>query len=69
MRASLGFTLLGVLLIGAGLVWIAQGLGLEWAPRSFMTADRTWVFIGAVVAVAGAVVIGWSRQSRADGSD
>ena len=67
MRTSLGFTLLGVLLIGAGLVWIAQGLGVEWAPRSFMTADRAWVFIGAVVAVAGAVIIGWSRQRGTEG--
>ncbi|MBW3612480.1 MAG: hypothetical protein KY392_01310 [Chloroflexi bacterium] len=64
MRASLGLTLLGVLLVGSGLVWIAQGLGLEWAPRSFMTADRTWVFLGAAAAVAGAALIGWSRQPR-----
>jgi hypothetical protein len=64
MRASPGFLLLGILLVGAGLVWIAQGLGIDWAPRSFMTADRAWVFIGAVTAVAGGVVIGWSRQQR-----
>ena len=62
MRTSLGFTMLGVLLIGAGLVWIAQGLDLAWAPRSFMSADRTWIFLGAVAALAGAVLIGWSRQ-------
>ena len=54
--------LLGVLLIGAGLVWIAQGLDLEWAPSSFMTADRLWIFIGAVAALAGAILIGWARQ-------
>ena len=62
MRGSFGATMLGILLIGAGLVWIAQGLNLAWAPRSFMTADRTWIFIGAVAALAGAVLIGWSRQ-------
>lgn len=62
MRTSAGFVVLGVVLIGAGLVWIAQGLDLAWAPRSFMTADRTWIFIGAVAALAGAVLIGWSRQ-------
>ncbi len=53
---------LGILLIGAGLIWIAQGLNLSWAPRSFMTADRSWVLIGAVAALAGCVLIGWARQ-------
>ncbi|HVM25646.1 MAG TPA: hypothetical protein VM253_09640 [Candidatus Limnocylindrales bacterium] len=53
---------LGILLVLAGLVWIAQGLNLPWAPRSFMTADRTWIVIGAATALAGAVLIGWSRQ-------
>lgn len=52
----------GVLLIGAGAVWIAQGLDLPFAPASFMTADRAWVLIGAVAMVAGAVLVGWSRQ-------
>lgn len=56
---------LGLLLIGAGAVWIAQGLDLPFAPGSFMTADRTWVLIGAVAVVAGAVLVGWSRQRPA----
>ena len=47
-----------------GLVWIAQGLNLPFAPQSFMTADRLWVLIGAVTAVAGGVVVGWARQKR-----
>ena len=54
--------LLGVLLIGAGAVFVAQGLDLPFAPASFMTADRAWVLIGAMVVVAGAVMVGWSRQ-------
>jgi hypothetical protein len=53
---------LGALLVLGGLVWIAQGLNLPFAPQSFMTADRTWVLIGAVTAVAGAVLIGWARR-------
>jgi len=53
---------LGVLLIGSGGVFVAQGLDLPFAPGSFMTADRTWVLIGAVLVVAGAVCIGWSRR-------
>ena len=53
---------LGVLLIGAGAAFVAQGLDLPFAPGSFMTADRTWVLIGAIVVVAGVVLVGWSRQ-------
>jgi len=49
---------LGVLLLGAGLVWLAQGLNLPFAPRSFMTSDRSWIVIGAVTAVGGGFLIG-----------
>ena len=52
----------GIVLLLAGLVWLAQGLNLPFAPRSFMTADRAWVLIGAVTALAGAVVL--TRQRR-----
>ena len=57
-----GLLLLGVLLTLAGLVWVAQGLNLPLAPRSFMTADRTWVLIGAATALLGVVVIGRARR-------
>ena len=60
MRASL--LVLGVVLILAGLVWVAQGLGLPFAPRSFMTADRSWVLIGAITAFAGILVVGRARR-------
>jgi hypothetical protein len=55
-------TVVGVLLAFGGLVWIAQGLNLPFAPRSFMTADRTWIVLGAVAVLAGAATIGWSRR-------
>ena len=58
---------LGVLLVGAGAVFVAQGLDLPFAPASFMTADRTWVLIGVVVVVAGVVLVGWSRQRDPSG--
>jgi len=60
---SAWFVLGGVMVLG-GLVWIAQGLNLPFAPQSFMTADRLWVLIGAVTAVAGVVLVGWARQKR-----
>ena len=54
--------ILGLVLVVSGLVWVAQGLNLPFAPGSFMTNDRAWVLIGAITAVAGAVLIGWARQ-------
>lgn len=58
MRVAL--LVVGVLLILAGVVWIAQGLNLPFAPRSFMTADRNWILIGAITVVGGGVVVGWA---------
>ena len=53
---------IGILLIAAGSVWIAQGLDLAFAPQSFMTADRTWIVIGAATAFVGAIVVGLARR-------
>lgn len=52
---------LGLLLVGSGLVWMAQGLGMPFAPRSFMTADRAWIVIGAFTAIGGGMLAGWAR--------
>ncbi len=54
-----GFTI-GVLAALAGAIWVAQGLNLPLAPRSFMTADRAWFVIGVVTAVGGVAVATWS---------
>jgi len=43
-------------------VWIAQGLNLPFAPRSFMTADRTWIVLGFLAVVAGLATFGWARR-------
>ena len=55
-------SVVGVLLVLAGLVWVAQGLNLPFAPQSFMTADRAWILIGAITAAVGALVVGWARR-------
>ncbi len=62
MRRS-ALTVFGVLLVLSGLVWIAQGLNLPFAPRSFMTADRTWIVLGAVAVMAGGALVWRGRQS------
>ncbi|HEU5325891.1 MAG TPA: hypothetical protein VFV59_08400 [Candidatus Limnocylindria bacterium] len=58
-------TVLGLVLVLAGVVWIAQGLNLPFAPRSFMTSDRSWIVIGAVVALVGTALVWWGRSARA----
>ena len=52
----------GVLLALGGLVWIAQGLNLPFAPRSFMTADRSWIVFGALAFGGGVVIARWARR-------
>jgi hypothetical protein len=53
---------LGVLLGLGGAVWIAQGLNLPFAPRSFMTADRTWIVLGFMAVAIGAATFNWARR-------
>jgi len=60
-----GLTVLGVLLLLVGLVWVGQGLG--YIKGSFMTGDMKWFWIGVGMIAAG-VVLGVGglrgRQSR-----
>jgi len=53
---------LGLILVLGGAVWMAQGLNLPFAPRSFMTANRTWILLGAIAVVGGCALVAWSRQ-------
>ena len=52
----------GVLLVLGGAIWIAQGLNLPFAPRSFMTADRTWIVLGFLAVAVGAATVNWGRR-------
>jgi hypothetical protein len=61
-RVRVLVSVVGVVVLLAGLVWLAQGLNLPFAPRSFMTADRAWVVIGAATAVGGVTLIGAARR-------
>lgn len=55
----------GIALILGGLVWMAQGLNLPFAPRSFMTADRTWIVFGAGAVLVGAILVWLGRRRPA----
>ncbi len=53
-----------MLVTASGLVWIAQGLNLPFAPGSFMTGDRAWVVIGAAAVLVGLVLLARARRRR-----
>ena len=65
-------SLLGVLLMAMGTIWILQGLNIAFngpmmgGRRSFMVADPHWVLYGALLALVGLAQLVWSnrRQSR-----
>lgn len=54
----------GVILLLVGVVFAGQGSSL--IPGSVMTGDRMWLYIGAVVAIVGIVliVLGLRRRGR-----
>lgn len=56
-------TIIGVLLIILGAIWILQGVNI--LPGSFMTGDIHWAVYGAIAVVAGIVLIAVGRRRRA----
>jgi hypothetical protein len=57
---KLVLTIVGVLAILLGGVWILQGLNV--LPGSFMTGDIKWAVYGAILAVVGIAAILWARR-------
>jgi hypothetical protein len=60
-------TIVGVLVLAMGLIWVGQGLGyLTWTPAhmkpSFMIGDMHWTYYGAALAVFGLLVIMYGRR-------
>ncbi|THD75135.1 MAG: hypothetical protein E7812_17855 [Phenylobacterium sp.] len=60
---KLVLTILGVLMVLVGCVWILQGINV--LPGSFMTGQMQWAIYGAVVAVGGIIVVIWARRRPA----
>ena len=57
---KLAATVIGVLAILLGGVWVLQGLNV--LPGSFMTGDVRWAIYGSVLALAGIALVVWSRR-------
>jgi hypothetical protein len=57
-------TVVGVLLVLTGGVWIGQGLNL--IPGSVMTGDKTWFYVGIIAVIVGVIslVLGLRRTPR-----
>jgi hypothetical protein len=56
-------TIIGIILILAGLLWILQGTNV--LGGSAMSGKSEWLYIGVAVAIVGAVLTWWSRRRRA----
>jgi ABC-type lipoprotein release transport system permease subunit len=55
-------SLIGLLMIAMGSVWMMQGLGVgpDAIMQGFMVNDIRWTFYGAILAVVGVAEIAWS---------
>src|ERR1700733_1917790 len=59
-------SLIGVLMVMMGGIWILQGLNLAWGSlsRSFMQGDQHWVFYGAIMLILGVCQVVWSNTRQ-----
>jgi hypothetical protein len=63
MKALL--TIVGLVVFGFGLLFMAQGGGwVRWPAESFMIDASGWVWKGAIVAVIGLVLFGLGIRRR-----
>ena len=60
-------SLIGLLMLAVGIVWILQGLNLAFRV-GFMVGEKRWTFFGAIVALVGIAQVIWSNTRRAAGS-
>jgi hypothetical protein len=59
-------TLLGVVLIAMGTIWVLQGLNLAFRV-GFMVGDKHWVVYGAILALLGIAQVIWSNTRQVKG--
>ena len=59
-------SLVGLLMVLMGGVWILQGLNLAWGSlsRSFMQGDQHWAFYGTILLLVGVAQVVWSNRRQ-----
>ena len=57
-------SLLGLLMIALGCVWMLQGLNLAFKV-GFMVGDPKWTLFGAILALVGVGQLVWSNTRQA----
>jgi hypothetical protein len=57
-------TLLGVLMVCVGGIWVLQGLNIAFLEGSFMAGDPQWAVYGAILALVGIGQAVWSVRRR-----
>jgi hypothetical protein len=57
-------TLLGVLMVCMGGIWVLQGLDIAFQAGSFMAGDPQWAIYGAILALVGVGQVIWSVTRR-----
>lgn len=56
-------SLLGLLLVAMGGIWILQGLNIAFL-QSFMAGDPKWAFYGVILAAVGVCQVVWSNRRQ-----
>ena len=56
-------TLIGIIALAMGLLWMGQGSGyIPWPASSFMISQSQWIYYGGITAVVGLVIIVFARR-------
>jgi len=57
-------SLIGLLMILGGTVWVLQGLDIAFQGDSFMAGDPQWAVWGAILALVGLGQVIWSNTRQ-----
>jgi hypothetical protein len=56
-------TVVGIIALAMGLLWMGQGSGyIPWPASSFMISQSQWIYYGCALAVAGILLIIIARR-------
>jgi hypothetical protein len=56
-------TLIGIIALAMGLLWMGQGSGyIPWPASSFMISQTKWIYYGGALAVVGVILIVIARR-------